>query len=211
MRTSRTTLVSAATLSSLLLIVAGIACSSARATPSSESELPDSPVTSSGGADSTSEDRNGPTFDDYQRAFADYSACGLALGWEFLYPPELTSRNVYDYDWFHPNPVGGRPADSVVQQSIKDLRACGESEWNSIRVAWEIGAAMTNPERQEARDFLGTCLRSKGHDLPEHPQVSDWEPFIVVESGANAETRLHFKDCQEQMRVEFGLKRGELP
>jgi len=150
---------------------------------------------------------DGVTFDEYERAFFAYADCVTAAGFEFVTPPRLTSRKNYDYQLMRRN-VGGAADQAAEEERLR----CGAEYWNEIQGVWSISTVMSQAERQEARDYLGACMRAEGvPDIPEHPTSQDWVQYIRVIPGNDPEPYRAFSRCQKLASEKYGLLPSEVP
>jgi hypothetical protein len=150
------------------------------------------------------------SFEDYERAFLAYSKCAEDAGWSFVEQPRLTSRMNYEFRWVM---IGGAnlPPDAM-QAAQQTLEKCRLANFDELQRVWSLKTALSDSERQVARDQLGDCLRDRGvKDVPQHPASSDWERFIVVGSGMDLTSRQAFRECKAAVQDAFGLLTTEVP
>jgi hypothetical protein len=145
-------------------------------------------------------------FEAYERAFFAFVACAEESGWELVEPPQLTSRQLYEYQF------RGTSASASAEVSLAGCAA--ESDFERMQFAWSSKNAPTEGELQAARDTMGECLRERGYDVPAHPSKEDWHYFRrLPPEGRGDETavRNDFSACVRAMREVHTLRPSEVP
>ncbi|MGE5595802.1 MAG: hypothetical protein ACM3S1_07185 [Hyphomicrobiales bacterium] len=151
---------------------------------------------------------NGLTFAEYEQAFLAFADCAKQAGWSFESEPVLAARQNYDFRMVLP----GANGPGLDQLSLNALEDCRVAYFDSVQQQWAMQTPMSEQERQQARDWLGSCTRERGVDVPTHPSASDWTPFIVVSSGmsiAHAQLPLSSGCHQERFRDRAASGRRE--
>ena len=168
------------------------------------------PATSPGAGDDSAFQtdllKDGVTFEEYEKAMFAFVECAADAGWVLVGPPRLTTRKNYDFQ-FTRQPTGG-PSDQAAE--AERLR-CAEIYFDDVQRVWALSTVMPEKERQEARDFLGACMRAEGIEVPEHPTSEDWIQYIRVIPGTDHVPRRTFIACQKATAEKFGLLPGEVP
>jgi hypothetical protein len=151
------------------------------------------------------------TFAEYQAGFWAWVECAETVGWVPVEEPRLTSREVYEYQFYRPNSFSD--ASPQERQSWeRDLFDCRAEHFDAVQWGWERKMTMSESERQEARNAIGSCLRSRGFDAPAEVASADLESMIRVVPGVtDPAERQAFNDCASAVQERYGLRRGQVP
>src|SRR4029079_12344819 len=121
-----------------------------------------------------------------------------------------TSRITYESVWVMSG--GANLPPDAMQAAQQTLEKCRLANFDELQRVWSLKTALSDSERQVARDQLGDCLRDRGvKGVPQHPASSDWERFIVVGSGMDLTSRQAFRECKAAVQDAFGLLTTEVP
>jgi hypothetical protein len=140
------------------------------------------------------------SFDEYQAGFWAWVECAETAGWIPVEQPRLTSREVYNYQFYRRN---SSPAASAQERQSweRDLFDCRAKHFDPVQWGWERKMTMPESERQEARNTIGSCLRDKGFDAPAEVTSADIESMIRVVPGVtDPAERQAFNDCASASR-----------
>jgi hypothetical protein len=150
------------------------------------------------------------TFEEYQAGFAAMTECLASFGWVPEQPPRLTSRQVYDYAFYMPNADPGATPEQrkAWETSFGDCRA---KNFDRVQFGWELKMTMSEGERQQARDYLGVCMRGRGLQVAEHPTTHDMGNLVRVQPGRSRADYQVFKDCLKETQVRYDLRSVEVP
>ena len=150
------------------------------------------------------------TFKEYDEGFQAMTACLAKIGWLPERPPRLTTRNVYDFQFYMPN-AGLDPSQAQRSAWENGFQACQADHFDRVQRVWEIKMSMSEAESQNARDFLSACMRGQGVQIAEHPVEADLVPLIRITAETDRAAHKVFQRCLVETQHEFDLRNGEVP
>jgi hypothetical protein len=152
----------------------------------------------------------GVTFEEYQAGFLAMTDCLAQAGWIPEQPSRLTTRQVYEY-WFYVPDPGDMATPHQRERWAAALVDCRTAHFDGVQRVWELKMTMSEAERQQARDYLGACMRGRGLGASDHPTEDDMVNLVRVQPGRSSSDYVVFKDCLKETQSRFDLRRAEVP